>query len=69
MVKFALPIPIRVVNAIVDDPELVKLRVNIHARHHPDAFDDGVGIAAVLPAYQLDLEGAVMISTVSSKAK
>ena len=44
-------IALGIVDAIVDDPKLIGRRVDVDTRYHADAFDDAVGIAAVLPAH------------------
>ncbi len=61
MVELALAVPIRVINAIVNDPELVGVGGNVDTRHHPNPFDNGVGIAAVLPSHQFDLDRTLVI--------
>ena len=65
MIQFGLAVALRVINPIVDDPELLKLWVDVHARHHPNALDNVVGIPAILPlmvelaiqSQRADLEG------------
>ena len=59
MVKFGLAISSGIVNAIVNDPKLIDLWVDVHARHDADALDDRVGIPAVLTPYQFDFERGV----------
>lgn len=59
MLQFGLAIPIRVINAILDDPKLVECGVDIHVSHPPDAFDQPVGIATVLPSHQIHAERVV----------
>jgi len=61
MIQFGLAVVVWVINSIVDDPELVKLRIDVHTGHDPNAFDQTVRIAAVLPPHDLDLERTIMI--------
>lgn len=61
LIKLRFAIAIGVINAIINDPKLVGLGVDINAGDDADAFDDVVGIATVLAAHQVNLEGVVLI--------
>ncbi len=56
VVQFGFAISIWVINAVVDNPKLVRRRVDIPTCHHANALDHIVGIAAVLPTHQFDLQ-------------
>lgn len=55
MVKLALVVGFRSKDTVVNDPEPVGLRVNIHAGRHPNASDNLLGVAAPLLPHQFDL--------------
>lgn len=55
VIQFGLAIAIRVVNTIVDHPELVDWWIDVDTRHHTDTFDHPVGIATRLSSYQFDV--------------
>lgn len=61
MRQFALPFTIWSINAIVNDPELVGFRIDIHASNDTDAFDDPMRISAILPPYQFNAPRKVLI--------
>lgn len=58
---FALAISIWIVNAVINDPELVGFRIDIHANDNIDAHDDAMLIVAVLPPYQFDVPRKALI--------
>ena len=55
------PISVRIINAVVNDPKLIQLGVDVHASHDADAFDDIMRIAAILPPHQLNLVREVLV--------
>ena len=61
MVQLALAVPVRVVDALVNDPETVLFRVDVDAGHHADVLDDPLCVAAVLPPHQFDLKRVVVV--------
>jgi hypothetical protein len=61
MVKFSQAIAVRIKDAVVNDPELFGLRIDINAGHDADALDNGVSIAAVLATHQFDGKRIVFI--------
>lgn len=61
MVKFTLAVESRVIDAVVNQPKIVKLGIDVNASHHTDSFDDAMSIAAVLPPDQLNGKGLVLI--------
>ena len=58
---YRLPGIVGIVDAIVDQPELVECRMDIDTRHHADSLDHGLGIPAVLPAHQFDGKRCVLV--------
>ena len=54
VMELGLAVALGVVDAVVDDPELLGFGVDVDAVNHPDAPDHRVGIAAVLAAHQSD---------------
>jgi len=61
MIQFGLAISIGIIDPVIDDPKLIRIRVDIDTRDNPDAFDDPVGIAAVLASHQFDLMRIVLV--------
>ena len=61
MIQLGLAIPVRIINALVDDPELVQHGIDIHTGHHPNSFDDPVCISAPLAPHQIHLEREILI--------
>ena len=61
VVQLAFAVAVGVVDAIVNQPELVGLGLDIHTSHDPDAFDDGFGVAAILGAHQFDGKRGVFV--------
>src|SRR5271157_4265552 len=54
MLQLGLAVSLRIIDAIINDPELVQDRVDIHAGDHPDPFDHLMRIPAVLLPHQFD---------------
>jgi hypothetical protein len=61
MVEFGLAITVGIIDAIVDEPELVGLRIDVDTGHDPNPFDHGAGVATILPPDQLDDKRVVLI--------
>ncbi len=61
VVKFGFPIALRVVNPVVDQPELISCGMNVDTRDHPNAFDYGTCIAAVLPSHQRNRKRGLLV--------
>ena len=55
VVELGLVVAAGIVDAVVDDPELLRCGVDIDAVDDPDAPDHRLGVAAVLTAYQIDV--------------
>jgi hypothetical protein len=55
MIQFGFAVAIRIINSVVNDPNLVGFWVDRHTRHYADAFDHSMGIAVVLSSYQFNL--------------
>jgi hypothetical protein len=51
-------------SAPVDDPVVAGLDIHVQAIDHTDAFDQAMGVAAVLFSHQLDLVGVVLVQNV-----
>lgn len=50
MVKLGVAVAVGIVAAVVDEPELIDLGIDLHTSHDADALDDSLGVAAPLPA-------------------
>lgn len=61
MVALGKLVALWVVNPVIDGLVIGRPRVHIHTRHHADAFDYSVCIAAVLPPHQLDLVEKILV--------
>ena len=61
MIQLGFAVAVRIVEAVVDDPVLLRQRIHVHAVHHADALDQTVSVAAVLTSDQLDLVREILI--------
>jgi hypothetical protein len=61
MIQFGLSIPVRIINPVVDHPELVYFGIDVDTRYDPHPVDQAMRIPAVLLAHQFDLGGKVLI--------
>ena len=61
MLQFGFAISRRIINAIVDNPELVEIGIDVDTRHHAHPFNDPVGISASLPPHQIHFEREILI--------
>ncbi len=61
MVKFSLAVAIGVIDTVVNEPELVGLRVDVDTGDDADTTNDAAGIAAILAAHQLDGVRVILI--------
>jgi hypothetical protein len=61
MIARALPIAVGLVDARVHQPALVRVGIDIHARHHPEALEDGLGMATLLSPHQCDGARGVLV--------
>jgi hypothetical protein len=62
VIQLSFAIAIRIINAIVNDPELVYLRIDVHTGNDTDALDDLMGIATVLASNQVDVSGKILVN-------
>ena len=62
MIQFRLTVSIRIVDAVINDPELSNLWINIYTSHNPYAFDDAMCIPAILPPDQFHLAGKILVN-------
>jgi hypothetical protein len=61
MIQFALAVSIRVKDAIVNHPELLAMRVDVHTRDQADTSDHTLFIAAPLPTHHLDVGSKAVV--------
>jgi len=61
MIALALTIARRVINPIIDQPELIQCRIDIDTGDHANPLDHRFGIAAVLPSHPFNGKGSVFI--------
>ena len=61
VVEFGFAVYIRRKQAIVDQPKLIGLRIDINTRDNSDAFDDSMSVARILTTDQFDVERIVFI--------
>jgi len=50
MIQFALAITIRIINPIINDPELLRFWIDVN---HSNPFDNAMRVATVLPQHNL----------------
>src|SRR4051794_2928379 len=62
MLELCLAIASRVIDTVVDDPELIADGIDIHACDHANAFDHPMGVTAILPPHQIDAFGEVLVN-------
>ena len=61
VIQLGFAVPVRVIEPIIQEPELVRLGIDIDTGHDADALDDGFGIATPLPPHQFNGKGVVLI--------
>ncbi len=61
MVQLPFAIPLRVEDAVVNHPELLADRVDVHARHQSYTCNHSLLIAAPLPTYHLDGRSVIVV--------
>lgn len=61
MVQLALTVSIGVVQAVVHDPVLPAVRIDVQTVHHAGALDQAMCIATVLASHQLDIVRVVLV--------
>ena len=61
MLDFALIIAFRVINSVVNHPELLKLGIHVNTSYDPDTLDDALFITTPLLAYQTCLTAVPFI--------
>jgi hypothetical protein len=61
VIEFAVAIAVRIINPVVNPPELVGLGIDLDTGPPPDAFDHGLGIVTVLMTHQLNGKGAILV--------
>ena len=62
MVQLGLAVPFRVIDAVVNDPELIDLRIDVDTGDNANALDDFMNIATVLFSNQFDVSGKVLVN-------
>ncbi len=61
MIEFAFAVSLWIIEAVVNQLELIQRRIDVHAGHDPNTLDELFGIAAVLASHQFDRKGSVLI--------
>jgi len=61
MVLLALAISVRIIDTVIDDPELIDRWIDVYTCHHANPFDHLMGIASVLASDQLDAFDEVLV--------
>ena len=61
MFEFALAVAVWVVNTVIDNPELLRVRIDVDTGHDADTFDDVVCIATPLTPHDAHLAGVVFV--------
>jgi len=62
MLQLRFSITIWVIDTVINDPELIGLRIDIHTSHNTNAFDDPVRIPAILAPHQFDFVGIILVN-------
>lgn len=61
MVKLAFSVPLGVVQAVVDDPVLAAIGIDIQAIDHSNSLDQSMGVSTVLQAHQIDMMRMILV--------
>ncbi len=61
MIQFGFSITIRIINTVINDPELIGLWIDIHTSHNTNALDNPVRIPAILAPNQFDFARKILI--------
>ena len=61
MVEFSFSVSVRVVDSIIDQPELVDSKVNVNIGYKANAFDNSLTVPAVLVSDQFNLRAIALI--------
>jgi len=61
MIEFAFAVSLWIIEAVVNQLELIQRRIDVHAGHDPNTLDELFGIAAVLASHPFDCKGSVLI--------
>lgn len=61
-VQLGLAVSIRVIDAVVNDPELIDLWIDVDTGDNTDTLDDFMNIATVLTSNQFDASGKVLVN-------
>ena len=57
MVEFSFSVSVKVVDSIIDQPELVDSGVNLNISYNANAFDNSLGVSTVLVAHSIQFLG------------
>ena len=58
MIEFAFAVSLWIIEAVVNQLELIQRRIDVHAGHDPNTLDELFGIVAVLASHQFDRKGS-----------
>jgi len=61
MIQFAFPVAVRIIDAIINNPELIQFRIHVHAGQDPDPTDNAMFVAAILLARRSNLTRILFI--------
>jgi hypothetical protein len=61
MIQLGLAISLRIIDAIVNDPELIRSGIDIHTSYHAHSFDNPMRISTPLPPHQIHLEREILV--------
>lgn len=61
VIELGFAVPIGIIEAVIDEPELIGRRIDVDAGHDADTLDHGFGIATPLPADQLNPMGVLLV--------
>ena len=62
MIQLGFAIAVRIINAVINDPELVDLRIDIHTGYDTYTLDNSMGIATVLMPNQFNIFRKILVN-------
>ena len=61
MVKFAFAIGVFVIDAVVNEPILLRLWIDVNTVNDTDALDDAMGVTTILMVNQFDFMAVILV--------
>ena len=66
LIKLAVAIVNEVINPLINNPEQIPLRMDVHTGHSPNTLDNGFGITTLLPMHPFYRRRGALVQMASS---